>query len=45
MAAELHARPTQAKEDTLGLQVALMPPEEREYVTAVLLRLLSDEQP
>jgi hypothetical protein len=40
MVAELRARPTQEKEDGLGLQVANMPPQEREYVTDVLRRML-----
>jgi len=40
--AELRARPTQEKEDALGLQIAIMPPAEREYVSAVLLRMLGD---
>jgi hypothetical protein len=42
MVAELHARPTQEKEDALGLELANMPPAEREYVTAVLLRMLGE---
>jgi hypothetical protein len=40
--AELRARPTQEKEDALGLQIAIMPPAEKEYVTAVLLRMLGE---
>jgi hypothetical protein len=43
--AGLRARPTQEKEDALGLEIALMPPAEREYVTAVLLRMLSEDSP
>jgi hypothetical protein len=43
--AELRARPTQEKEDALGLEIALMPPAEREYVTTVLLRMLSEDSP
>lgn len=42
MVAELRARPTQEKEDALGSEIAVMPPAEREYVTTVLLRMLSD---
>jgi len=42
LVAELRARPTQEKEDALGLQVAIMPSAEREYVTAVLLRMLGE---
>jgi hypothetical protein len=44
MVAELRARPTQEKEDALGLRIALMPPAEREHVTAVLLRMLGDDR-
>ncbi|HSS42800.1 MAG TPA: hypothetical protein VLK37_09685 [Solirubrobacterales bacterium] len=40
MVAELRARPTQEKEDALGLQIANMPPPEREFVTTVLRRML-----
>lgn len=40
MVAELRARPTQEKEDALGLQIASMPPPEREFVTTVLRRML-----
>lgn len=43
MVADLRARPTQEKEDALGLEVALMPAGEREYVTAVLLRMLAGD--
>ena len=43
MVAGLRARPTQEKEDALGLEIATMPAEEREYVTAVLLRMLRDD--
>ncbi|HEY3492399.1 MAG TPA: hypothetical protein VGK43_05570 [Solirubrobacterales bacterium] len=42
MVAELRARPTQEKEDALGVAIATMPPAEREYVTAVLLRMLGE---
>jgi|GEM_PF-1377856 len=51
MVAELRARPTQEKEDALGLEIARMPTAEREFVTTVLradARLtapLSDLQP
>jgi hypothetical protein len=44
MIAELRAKPTQAKEDRLGLAVATLPPEQREYVTTVLLRILVEER-
>lgn len=40
MVAELRARPTQEKEDGLGLEVARMSPLEREFVTTVLRRML-----
>jgi hypothetical protein len=42
MVAELRARPTQEKEDALGLEVATMPAAEREHVPAVLLRILAE---
>lgn len=42
MIAELRARPTQEKEDALGVEIATMPPAEREHVTAVLLRMLRE---
>jgi hypothetical protein len=42
MVAELRARPTQEKEDALGVEIALMTPAEREHVTAVLLRMLGE---
>jgi hypothetical protein len=44
MIADLRSRPTQEKEDALGLEVATMPEAEREYVTAVLLRMLSERR-
>lgn len=40
MVAELRARPTQEKEDALGVRIASMPPPEREHVTAVLMQML-----
>jgi hypothetical protein len=43
MVAELRGRPTQAKEDALGVAIAAMPPAEREHVTAVLLRMLGED--
>lgn len=42
MVAELRARPTQEKEDGLGVAIASMPPAEREHVTTVLLRMLGE---
>lgn len=44
MVADLRARPTQEKEDALGLEVSLLPTAEREYVTTVLLRLLGGSE-
>ncbi len=43
MVSELRARPTQEKEDALGLEIALMAPAEREHVTTVLLRMLKED--
>lgn len=43
MVAELRARPTQEKEDALGVRIATMPPAERAFVTTVLLRMLSED--
>lgn len=42
MVAELRARPTQEKEDALGVAIATMPPAEREHVTTVLLRMVGE---
>jgi hypothetical protein len=42
MVAALRAKPTQEKEDALGLEIANMPLAEREHVTAVLLRMLRE---
>jgi hypothetical protein len=44
MIAEYRAKPTQDKEDGLGVEIATLPPEEREYVTAVLLRIVAEER-
>jgi hypothetical protein len=44
MIAELRAKPTQAKEDRLGLAIATLPSEQREYATAVLLRIVAEER-
>ena len=44
MVSALRARPTQEKEDALGVEIATMPPVEREYVTVVLLRMLAEER-
>ena len=45
MVAELRARPTQEKEDALGLEIARMPAAEREFVTTVLRRMLDRGDP
>ncbi len=44
MVAELRARPTQEKEDKLGLELALLPEEERAFVPTALLRLVAAER-
>ena len=44
MIAEYRAKPTQEKEDGLGVEIATLPPEEREYVTTVLLRIVAEER-
>lgn len=44
MIAEYRARPTQQKEDGLGVEIAAMQPPEREYVTTVLLRIVAAER-
>jgi hypothetical protein len=41
MIAEYRAKPTQEKEDGLGVEVANLPPAEREHVTAVLLAIVA----
>jgi hypothetical protein len=43
MVAALRAKPTQEKEDALGLEIATLPPAERDYVSEVLLRMLAEE--
>lgn len=44
MIAELRVKPTQEKEDGLGVEIASMPPEEREHASAVLLRIVAEER-
>lgn len=44
MVTGLRARPTQEKEDALGLEIATMPAAEREHVTVVLLRMLREDE-
>jgi Holliday junction resolvasome RuvABC endonuclease subunit len=43
MIAELRARPTQEKEDALGLEIATLPAQQRDYVPTVLLQILAEE--
>jgi hypothetical protein len=43
MVAELRVKPTQEKEDALGLEVATLPPAERDLVPKVLLRIVAEE--
>lgn len=44
MVAEYRLKPTQEKEDGLGVEIAALPPEQREYVPAVLLRIVGEER-
>lgn len=44
MIAGYRAKPTQEKEDGLGVEVATMPAAEREYVSVVLLRIVAEER-
>lgn len=44
MVAELRARPTQEKEDKIGLEIAVLPDEERAFVPIALLRLVAAER-
>jgi hypothetical protein len=44
MIAELRAKPTQEKEDALGLEIATMPESEREFVPSALLRIVAEER-
>jgi len=44
MTRELRHRPSQEKEDRIGLEIAVMPAEEREFVPTALLRLLVRER-
>jgi len=43
MIADYRAKPTQEKEDGLGVELATMPPAEREYVTTVLMEIVSED--
>ena len=44
MIAEYRLKPTQEKEDGLGVEIAALPPQQREYVPAVLLRIVAEER-
>lgn len=44
MIAEYRAKPTQELEDELGLRIAVLPPEQREYVPMVLLEIVAAER-
>jgi hypothetical protein len=44
MVAELRNRPNQEKEDRIGVEIAVMPEEERAFVPTVLLRFLAAER-
>jgi hypothetical protein len=44
MVEELRAGPTQEKEDKIGLEIALLPEEERSFVPIALLRLVAAER-
>lgn len=44
MVAELRARPNHEKEDKIGLEIAVLPEEERAFVPTALLRLVADER-
>jgi hypothetical protein len=44
MIADLRARPSQEKEDRIGLEVSTMPEEERAFVPMVLLRFIVAER-
>jgi hypothetical protein len=44
MVAELRLNPNQEKEDRIGVEVSLLPAEERAFVPTVLLRFISAER-
>ncbi len=44
MTRELRERPSQEKEDRIGVEVAIMPEEERDFVPTALLRLIVRER-
>jgi hypothetical protein len=44
MTEELRWRPSQEKEDRIGVEIAVLPEEERDFVPTALLRLLVRER-
>jgi hypothetical protein len=44
MVADLRTRPSQEKEDRIGVAISLLPVEERAFVPTVLLRFLAAER-
>ena len=44
MVAELRLNPNQEKEDRIGLEISLLPEEERAFVPTVLLRFIAAER-
>jgi hypothetical protein len=44
MIAELRLNPNQEKEDRIGLEISLLPEEERDFVSTVLLRFIAAER-
>lgn len=44
MIEELRFRPSQEKEDRIGLEISLLPEEERAFVPTVLLRFIAAER-
>jgi hypothetical protein len=43
MIGELRAKPSQEKEDRVGVEIAAMPPAERDLVPGILLRIVAEE--
>jgi hypothetical protein len=43
MIAELRAKPSQEKEDRVGVEIASMPDAERDLVPGILLRIVAEE--
>jgi hypothetical protein len=44
MIADLRSRPSQEKEDRIGVEISVMPEEERAFVPTVLLRFVEAER-